>query len=135
MAGVNRAKVVLTVLAVLAALASAAATRVTAQQTTWSGWRPAGELVGVRYFERRRDVEFPHRGTHVQWRVENTNTHAVLASVTRKRYTTEDRKVDTSYADEGRSLDAGESYTFPQERSPTRGLVIRVACSPVVARE
>jgi hypothetical protein len=134
-AGVNRAKVMLAVLAVVAVLASAETTRVTAQQSSWSGWRPAGELVGVRYFERRRDVEFPQRGTHVQWRVENTNTHGVAASVTRKRYTTEDRKVDASYADEGRSLKAGETYTFPQERSPTRGLVIRVECSPVVARE
>jgi hypothetical protein len=110
-------------------------TRVTAQQPSWSEWRPAGELVGVRYFQRSRDVTFPHRGSHVQWRVENTSEHAVFASVARKRYTTEDRKVDTSYPDQGHSLKAGATFTFAEERSPTRGLVTRVECTPVVARE
>lgn len=128
-------KQVLAALTVLAVLASASPARPTAQQTSWSEWRPAGELVSVRYFERRKDVAFPHRGTLVQWRVDNTSEHDVFASVARKRYTTEDRKVDTSYPDQGRSVKKGASHTFPEERTPTRGLVIRVECSPVVARE
>lgn len=128
------ASVALTTLAFLAAFASARA-GVTAQQASWSEWQHAGDLVGVRYFHRGRDVTSPGRGTHVQWRLENTNAQRVFATVARKRYTTEDRQVDTSYADEGRSLKAGATFTFPQERSPTHGLVIRVECTPVVATE